>query len=74
MLNKNFDPYADLLSCQHNIQELIKAYASHQETIKELLNQNRKLNEMIKFNRIETAKLNLEIQALSEQIFKKDQL
>lgn len=64
MFDPNFDPYAELLQCQFNIMELGKALNAQASAIQETLNQNRKLNEILRNQGNEIRRLRNEIEFL----------
>lgn len=59
-----FDPYNELLVCAKNIQELARAHNKHSEIIEQILDQNRRLNELLKVTRLEMHRLHTELELL----------
>ena len=78
MFDPDFDPLTQLLNAENNINQLAKAYNNHeatlqelrraylhqQEVIKQLMFQNKKLQELASINRNEITKLSTEIELL----------
>jgi predicted nuclease with TOPRIM domain len=61
----NYDPFEELETAKHNISQLIKAYNDHNATIQEILKQNRQLNNMLRLEREEIARLKSQVDQLS---------
>lgn len=57
MFDNNFDPYEELLKCQHNCRELIRAYAHQQEVLEQLMFQVNKLNDTVRHQNIKISRL-----------------
>lgn len=64
MTEYNFDPYDEIISARRDINELIRAYNAQAETIRQLLEQNRKLNHLVHLGRNEVNELRLQIKTL----------
>jgi hypothetical protein len=56
-----YDPQEELNACRHNVAELIKVYTVQQETIQQLVEQNYRLNELMKITRMEVSKMQSEL-------------
>lgn len=70
MFDPNFDPLERLELCLKNQHELARAYNDNFDTVKQLLHQNRQLNDMLKQARLELAQLKTDIEMLKAQPIK----
>jgi hypothetical protein len=78
MFSSDFDPLGQLMAAENNINQLAQAYNNHeaviqelrraymhqQEVIKQLMFQNKKLQELNQITRIEITRLGTEIELL----------
>lgn len=76
LFNSGFDPYEHLLMAEHNINQLIKVhneqsqritklqnhYNHQQEVIKQLMFQNKKLQELVAIHKSEITKLSTDLE------------
>jgi hypothetical protein len=60
-----FDPYQELLNCQHNILELVRGHHQHGAAINGLMSETQHLRQQLAIARIEIAALRTELELLN---------
>lgn len=61
MFDPEFDPYDEIMRCQHNIMELVKALNQQSEMLRELNEQHRQLINHIRHHQGRLKQLETEI-------------
>ena len=64
----DFDPYQELLNCQHNILELAKSHSQQRDTIRQLLAQNQQLIHQLTVVKLQITALQTDLELLKDQI------